>query len=390
MLTPELFFTPLFSADHKWCACLFEANNTVSCDTVNKVLTTVSECAYIRDNCILFLPATSPMWQPLEGLKCAVIQPSCEKIPDLPPGLLTVCPIDPKLKFPPTCDADWYITDVPCARTVSEVVFRAFAQEHQLLLTGLLVPTDQDWAFNRLAMHSGAPGKKVPVSPLVSSEFLYSPQTASNNRHSDSNPLHIIRLLSLVSSDADTSEIEKILRQEPKITYILLHMVNSAAVSAGRTINSVGQAIMMLGRRTLQRWLQLLVYSGNKGEATPLLTKAAMRGYFMEQLAMRYPDQFNVQSEIAFMIGTFSLLDILLNLPMRDILAQLLPNPSLQAALGSHEGSLGTCVSAMNALANRQFAQAESFFKNLDIEAADFLELEIRAFNWACDPSSAS
>jgi hypothetical protein len=118
-------------------------------------------------------------------------------------------------------------------------------------------------------------------------------------------------------------------------------------------ITSFGQAINLLGRRQLQRWLQLLVYSDpNNGQhPTPLLQKAAARGRLIELLvpSLGIDPALENPGDMAFMIGTFSLLDTLLNMSMGDILHQLplpksprprsAPTPANSGATGSHRSS---------------------------------------------------
>ncbi|MCZ7654784.1 MAG: EAL domain-containing protein [Rhodocyclaceae bacterium] len=78
------------------------------------------------------------------------------------------------------------------------------------------------------------------------------------------------------------------LRPEPGLTLNLMRLTNSAASGVRQKITSVRHAITVLGRRQLQRWLQLLVYadaSPNGPLASPLMQLAATRGRFMELLA---------------------------------------------------------------------------------------------------------
>ena len=87
----------------------------------------------------------------------------------------------------------------------------------------------------------------------------------------------------------------------------MLRLVNSAAIAPRSPIESFAQAINLLGRRQLGRWLQLLVYADTDGKKSinPLLIKAATRGRMMELLASKE----STNSDCAFMVGCFSLLD---------------------------------------------------------------------------------
>ena len=78
--------------------------------------------------------------------------------------------------------------------------------------------------------------------------------------------------------------------------------------------------------------MQLLVYAdpNNGQQANPLLQKAAARGRLMEILSAHLAAEPGIEflSDAAFMVGSFSLLDVLLNLSIGEILQQVtLPAP---------------------------------------------------------------
>lgn len=225
---------------------------------------------------------------------------------------------------------------------------------------------------------------------LYDSHFLAA-RNPDAGREPDLTRLKLLKLLNIVKQDGDTREIEAIFREEPKLSYNLLRLVNSVAVGARTKISSFSQAIAILGRRQLQRWLQLLIYANNLADGNtpnPLMQLAAARGRQMELLSasMEPPPDIPDLTDNAFMTGLFSLLDILINLPMSDILKELpMQDEVVEALLSpSNGGKLGELLSAITSAESGNFAAAEAAYRKLGIDAATVAKTQVAAFYWAC------
>ena len=156
--------------------------------------------------------------------------------------------------------------------------------------------------------------------------------------------LTLIRLLGLIMEDAETSKIENAFKLEPGLTVNMLRLTNSVSCGLSIKITSLRHAITILGRRQLQRWLQLLIYTNPKGEVqsvNPLLQLAATRGRLMEFLAERVQPRNREFSDQAFMVGIMSLMPALLGMAMDDILDQLPVAQRVKLALTDHGGLHG-------------------------------------------------
>jgi len=189
----------------------------------------------------------------------------------------------------------------------------------------------------------------------------------------------LLTLLALLARDADSRELEGQLKQDAALSHHLLKLVNSAAFSCGTEITSFGQAISRIGRRQLQRWLQLLLYARTQPEAPPnlLLPLAALRGALLEALCKRDGGDRDAQDQ-AFMAGAFSLLDRLFHMPMAALLADLHLPGHVDAALLRRDGLLGKRL-ALAAGTDAHKAQLEE----VGIDAAGWWQARLTAFHWA-------
>jgi EAL and modified HD-GYP domain-containing signal transduction protein len=152
----------------------------------------------------------------------------------------------------------------------------------------------------------------------------------------------LLALLGLLGRDADTWELEALLKQDPALCFHLLKLVNSAAFALSTPIASFNQAISILGRRQMQRWLQLLLYARPEPDALPnlLLPMAARRGAQLEMLCKNAGGDRDAQ-DIAFMTGVFSLLDRLFAMPMAEVVRSLPLPAEVCEALLHRSGRLG-------------------------------------------------
>lgn len=155
----------------------------------------------------------------------------------------------------------------------------------------------------------------------------------------------IIQLINLAARDANTVKIEEGIKHDPALAVNLLSIVNSVAYNFSRRISSLRQAITVLGRRQLQRWLQLLLMTpaGKAPDAsrTPLLQVAALRGRMLELLVSQVRPRDATLAGQAFITGIMSMMPTALGMPMNEIFEQIALEQEIVAALQSYQGTLG-------------------------------------------------
>jgi c-di-GMP-related signal transduction protein len=174
----------------------------------------------------------------------------------------------------------------------------------------------------------------------------------------------LLRLLQLLGEDADIRDIELTFRESPGLTYKLLVLVNSVAFGARQKIGSVRQAIAMLGRSQMRRWLQLALFASDdrRGLDDPLVDLAAVRATFMEHLAPLHPRLAGVSDapEQAFMIGILSLLDRVFAVTMSELVTSLRLTDAVGVALERRAGPLGGLLGVAEELENLEVEKAGS------------------------------
>lgn len=200
----------------------------------------------------------------------------------------------------------------------------------------------------------------------------------------------LLKILAQTTGDAETREIEATLKQDPQLSVQLLRLVNSVAFAPTTRINSFAHAITLLGRRQLQRWLQLLLYAGQSAGAptNPLLTAAALRAALMEGLCKASRADKAIQDE-AFMVGMFSLLDQLFGKPLLEIVAPLNLVRDVSEALLERSGKLGELLALVEAAENGPAAVGPGL-RRAGISHEAWCKAQIEALGWTLKISRES
>ena len=139
-------------------------------------------------------------------------------------------------------------------------------------------------------------------------------------RESKSGCMNIIRELQF--SELDFPRLENSIRQDLSVAHKLLRYVNSALYGRRVAITSIREAIVILGEDELRRWLSLIVLARMGVDQPPeAVTICLARARFCEAVAektgnaARQPDYF--------LMGLFSLLDLMLGRPLGAVLGEL-------------------------------------------------------------------
>ncbi|HCB14900.1 MAG TPA: hypothetical protein DEP36_15230 [Gammaproteobacteria bacterium] len=153
------------------------------------------------------------------------------------------------------------------------------------------------------------------------------------------NQLMVLRLVSALNQpDIDLQEIASLIAQDVALSYKLLRYINSAYFSLPQRVESIQRAVALLGLRTVRSWATLVSMSGAEMARSDLMTIALVRAKMCELLGEQLGLQ---QRDSNFMVGLLSVLDLVAQAPMPEVLAALPLEEEINVALLNHEGGLG-------------------------------------------------
>ena len=191
----------------------------------------------------------------------------------------------------------------------------------------------------------------------------------------------ILQLMQMVQKNEDIPKIESVLKRDPALSYKMLRFINSAGFGATREIQSLRQAITMMGYAPMYRWLTLLLATASTSGYSPVLMETAVvRGRLTELLGIK--GLARGEAENLFVAGMFSLLDRLLGLPMKEVLDTIqLPDEVVRALL-TRGGMYGPYLALAEACELNSNLVA-SLAKSLTIEPVDVNKAHLSALAWA-------
>ncbi|MFZ6747522.1 EAL and HDOD domain-containing protein [Undibacterium sp. Ren11W] len=203
--------------------------------------------------------------------------------------------------------------------------------------------------------------------------------------------LAIVQLIALIVADADTAVIELAIKHDASLGLNLLRLVNTPAFLTSQRIESLRQALAVLGRRQLQRWLQILLYAApGKVDSfmSPLLMLATTRGKLMELIAQQIMPRNQTAADTAFTVGIMSLMDTLFSSAMPQILEQISVVDEVKSALLERRGRYGEMlhlVEQIEMLDQDEVAAAQLLaeLERLGISKEKLFELQVQAFEWS-------
>ncbi|MBO4679548.1 MAG: HDOD domain-containing protein [Lachnospiraceae bacterium] len=164
-----------------------------------------------------------------------------------------------------------------------------------------------------------------------------------------------IELMNIVNApDFDLTKAADVIGRDTALVVSLLKMVNRMSINS--EITSIRHAAAMLGQKELKRWINTAVTNklceDSPGEVTRL---SLIRAKFAENLAPLFEEAG--QSQELFLMGLFSILDVVLNKPMEEALKIVRVSKAIEQALTKGEGEFGKILKFMRAYEDANWSE---------------------------------
>jgi EAL and modified HD-GYP domain-containing signal transduction protein len=177
-------------------------------------------------------------------------------------------------------------------------------------------------------------------------DFLQRPQRFHSHR-APRNGFATLRLVATVQNpDCTMREVEQMISQDLSMSYRVLRCINSSFYNLPQKVDSIRQALVLLGMDNLRQLCSLAALQQLENRPPSLFVTAMARAHMCEQLA-----RLAGQSPTApyFITGLFSMLDVLMGMPMAKIVDELPLSPMVENALVAGDGDAGAALACARA-----------------------------------------
>lgn len=191
------------------------------------------------------------------------------------------------------------------------------------------------------------------------------------------NKVAVLNVLSVLQNpDADTEDVEEAISFDVSMSYKILKLINSSFFSFRREIESIRQAIVLLGRKQLSSWASMIALSQLDDRPSEMIRLAMTRAKMCEMLAER-AGLNGIESY--FTAGLFSALDILMERDISDVIKPLPLSEEIVTALLKRQGPIGEALQCAIAY---ELAEIETAQFN-QLSADDIYVANVEAVSWA-------
>jgi EAL and modified HD-GYP domain-containing signal transduction protein len=258
------------------------------------------------------------------------------------------------------------------ARDFSAAV-RASPGERQKRLLACNVETLDDLRFCQQWHFDNFHGKFASAAPAT--------QTEGGDPHK----ALLLNIMRLVQGDAETAEIAEAMKQDPLLSFRILRYLNSPALGLSHRIDSLAQALVILGRQRLTRWLAVLLFSVREPHFGDwlLVENALTRGRLMEVLGEQ--SMPGMAHDPLFLTGIFSCLGELLHRPLADTLNDMSLADDIKNALLDHSGPYAPLLAVAEASEDFDLPRMKETALAAGVEPATVNRALLAATAWASE-----
>lgn len=215
--------------------------------------------------------------------------------------------------------------------------------------------------------------------------FFFSRPEIFPGKKMSSNNLNRMQLLRSISgSEFNVEDLSKAINSDVSISYRLLRFMNSPYFGLPHVVSSIQQAVVLIGYKKLASWLRVILLSDmcSGAASSELAFLSIKRAKFLELISLEL-EKPAMSSESMFLLGLFSLLDVLLGKPMKSLLDDLPIDKKLTAALCGESSVASVWLDLVVAFEKAKWETVGSIIFSQKLSPSSVARNHLAAMQWA-------
>ncbi len=213
--------------------------------------------------------------------------------------------------------------------------------------------------------------------------YFFSKPIVISSKDISSNKLSYLRVLHEINRpDMEFNKLEEIVKHDVALSYKLLKFINSTFFRLTVKVESIKHALVLLGIKEIRKWVSLIAL-GHMAVDKPqeLLVVSLIRARFCESVAVLIGQVDNASD--FFMMGLFSVIDALLDRPMKDVLTELPISDGIKEALVGKENILHDVYRMVLSYEKGDWESINQYLTKLNLSEKKLPDFYIDSVKWA-------
>lgn len=213
--------------------------------------------------------------------------------------------------------------------------------------------------------------------------YFFARPTLVTSRVLPQNQLIYLQLLSALDREpGDLRQVEELVMSDASLCYRVLRLANSAACGRRGIVTTVRGALLMIGEYSMRRMITVALAGLLAGKrCPPLVSMALARARFCELLA----PEISEEPRQLYLLGMLSLLDVLLDAPMAEILQSLPLSDYMKTALTGGSSLLNQVFELIRSLESCDWDACVRLQNALGLKEDRVAEIYLKSVQWAAN-----
>lgn len=218
---------------------------------------------------------------------------------------------------------------------------------------------------------------------LFQGYFFSKPDNLKGGKTLTSLKLTCLKLITLIFEPTiNFSTLADTLKHDVALSYQLLKVVNSAFFGLRYTVSNIKQALAILGMDEVKKWITLVSLVEIKEDKPDELIRLSLsRARFLELVAPLAG--FGSESENLYMIGLLSLMDVIVDMPMEDVLAETHVSPAIATPLLTKTGPYGELLMMILNYEEGKWDASLAIAEKYKLPRQKLTDIYLRSLEWA-------